>query len=329
MNAKHFLTAFLFAFTAVICSAVPVPPEITRIISEPPPRVIKIGKKAVHPLCVNGKVEMEIVVPADALPTVRYAGKMMAEKFAKSFGAAVPVVKTPSDKKTAIILGNSAEARKAGVDVNKLPRDGFVIKSVGKNIIIAGLDHPKTDPAKAWGWSLFFERGTLNGALEFMERFGEMGFFFPGELGEVIPRQKNLALPELNIFDRPDKPRRRFLVGGWANWFPGNPMNHRFGEAWLNLVYRTESFYVPNCHSLERLKFVERFGKTNPEFFAMDHNGRRMLDPGSPYYGNLCYTDPGFRNALFQDAVAFLKNLPPKFDCFFFSCFFSWTWGEM
>ena len=36
----------------------------------------------------------------------------------------------------------------------------------------------------------------------------------------------------------------------------------------------------------------------------MDHKGRRYLDKGSPYYGNLCYTNPGFRNALFQDAVA-------------------------
>ncbi|MBR7139915.1 MAG: DUF4838 domain-containing protein [Lentisphaeria bacterium] len=310
---KHtFLTLLAAAAFIPYCGAVPVPAEITRIISEPPPRVIKIGKKGIHPLCVNGNVRMEIVVPADASPSARYAGKMMAEKFSQAFGAAVPVVTAPTGNKTAVIMGNSAEARKAGIDVKKLPRDGFIIKSVGKNIIIAGLDDPKTDPARAFGWALFFERGTLNGALEFMERFGGMAFYFPGELGEVIPRQKNLVLPELNIFDRPDKPRRRFLVGGWANWFPGNPMSHRFGEAWLNLVYRTESFYVPNCHSLERLKFVERFGKTNPEFFAMDHNGRRMLDPGSPYYGNLCYTDPGFRNALFQDAVAFLKNLPPK-----------------
>ena len=309
---KSLLSFFAGAAFICCCSAVPVPAEITRIISEPPPRSVKIGKKPFHTLCSNGKVMMEIVVPAHALPTVRYAGKMMAEKFSASFGAPVPVVKAPTGKRTAIILGDSSQARQVGIDVKKLPRDGFIIKSAGKNILIAGLDHPKTDPARAFGWSLFFERGTLNGALEFMERFGGMGFFFPGKLGEVIPKRKNLSIPQLDIFDRPDMPRRRFLVGGWANWFPGNPMSHRYGEAWLNLVYRTESFYVPNCHSLERLKFVERFGKSNPEFFALDHNGRRMLDKGSPYYGNLCYTNPGFRDALFQDAKAFLKNLPPQ-----------------
>lgn len=291
---------------------VPVPAEITRIISEPPPRVVKMGKTPFHTLCRDGKVNMEIVVPAKAAPTVEYAGKMMAEKFSQSFGAPVPVVSAPTNTKVAVILGDSAEARKAGLDVKKLSRDGFYIKSAGNNILIAGLDDPKARPEKAFGWALYFERGTLNGVLEFMERFGGMGFFFPGELGEVIPRKKNLAVPRLDIFDRPDMPRRRFLVGPWAKWFPGNPMNHRMGEAWLNLVYRTESFYVPNCHSLERLKFIERFGKTNPEFFALDHNGRRYLDKGSPYYGNLCYTDPGFRNALFQDAVAFLKNQPPQ-----------------
>ena len=79
---KHtFLTLLAAAAFIPNCGAVPVPAEITRIISEPPPRVIKIGKKGIHPLCVNGKVQMEIVVPADASPSARYAGKMMAEKF--------------------------------------------------------------------------------------------------------------------------------------------------------------------------------------------------------------------------------------------------------
>ena len=305
-----------FFAAVVLClsgslSAVPVPAEITRIIAEPPPRVIKIGKKPLHTLCANGKVTMEIVVPAKAVPVVQYAGKTMAEKFSKAFGAPVPVVTAPTGTKCAVILGDTPEARKAGIDVRRLSRDGYRIKSSGKNIIIAGLDDPKGKPGRTIGWGLFFERGTLNGVIDFMERFGGMGFFFPGELGEVIPGIKNLSIPEVDIFDRPDMPRRRFLVGP-SNWMPQSPMKHHFGEAWCNLFYRTETFYVPNCHSLERLKFVERFGKSNPEFFAMDHKGRRYLDKGSPYYGNLCYTDPGFRNALFQDAVAFLKGQPPQ-----------------
>ena len=310
MRKKTFLLISGACAALSLQGASAVPAEVDRIIAEPPPRAVRVGRKPVHPLCVKGKVCVEVVVPEKSVPSVRYAGQVLAEKLSKAFGSSVPVVKTPSGTRTAIILGDTPEARKAGIDVKKLPRDGFRIKSAGKNILIAGQDEPKNDPARAIGWALFFERGTLNGVIGFLERFGGMRFYFPGELGEVIPAKKELVLPEIDVFDRPDKPRRRFLNAP-AVWFPGSALKPGSGNAWCNLFYRMESFYVPNCHSLERLKFVERFGKDHPEYFAMDHNGRRMLDKGSPYYGNLCYTDPGFRDELFKDAVAFLKGLPP------------------
>ena len=98
-----------------------------------------------------------------------------------------------------------------------------------KSILIAGLDDPKTDPARAIGWALFFERGTLNGVIGFLERFCGMRFYFPGELGEVIPAKKELSLPEIDVFDRPDKPRRRFLNAP-AAWFPGSTMKPASGN---------------------------------------------------------------------------------------------------
>ena len=43
----NFLAAVVLCLSGSL-SAVPVPAEITRIIAEPPPRVIKIGKKPLH-----------------------------------------------------------------------------------------------------------------------------------------------------------------------------------------------------------------------------------------------------------------------------------------
>ena len=73
---------------------------------------------------------------------------------------------------------------------------------------------------------------------------------------------------------------------------------------------RTESFYVPCCHGLERMKYQLRFTKTHPEYIAMDANGKCYLDPGSPYYGNICYTSEGMRNEIYRDAEAFLTGKP-------------------
>ena len=55
---------------------------------------------------------------------------------------------------------------------------------------------------------------------------------------------------------------------------------------------------------------VERFGKEHPEILAMDENGKRYLEKGNVYYGNLCYTSKILRNELFNDAKAYLTGQP-------------------
>ena len=39
---------------------------------------------------------------------------------------------------------------------------------------------------------------------------------------------------------------------------------------------RMETVFIPNCHGLANLGYNYRFGKSHPEYFALNANGRRM-----------------------------------------------------
>ena len=116
------------------------------------------------------------------------------------------------------------------------------------------------------------EVGSLNGTYDFLERFAECRFFFPGEYGTVIPVKKELVLPELDISDRPDWLQRRILQGGSQAVMPKafqKDFRRRFSR-----YMRTETLQIPNCHGLAFLDFVPRFAQTHPEYFALDSKKR-------------------------------------------------------
>ncbi|OGV49412.1 MAG: hypothetical protein A2017_07945 [Lentisphaerae bacterium GWF2_44_16] len=262
----------------------------------------------------DGKINCEIVVPEEAGPVAEFAGKELQDVVSQSLGGKVELLKSPGGQKTAIILGNSKQLKEAGVDISKLSRDGFVIKSYKGNILIAGRDSMKDNPEKAMNggcWGLYFERGTLFGVYEFLERFADVRFYFPGDIGTVIPKHEKLALPECDILEKPDYTVRKFswlgATSGTVGWMPkvaGSDFK------WKNQMYyrwRMETEYLPCCHGLSRLTFLERFSETHPEYFALTQDGRRYKEKDMAHTGQLCLSS-GIRAEIYKDAEAFLTG---------------------
>ena len=278
-----------------------------RVLAEnPPARQIKVGKKAAIPLSVKGKPCVEIVISPRAVPVVRVAAEELQNFLSVSLGGKVPVVRKPGKALSKIFLGDTPQLRKLGVDPEKTWCEGYIIRTQGNNIFIAGKDDPRHF-GQGWGDS---DRGTLMGVYGFLEQFLGIRFYFPGEIGTIIPKHPDLKLPEINIFDRPDSPRRNIYPGPKAKWFPEVPQKDNMWRQYRRMRY--QSFYIPVCHSLERLQFLERFAKKRPDFFALGPTGKRYLDPGSSVCGNLCLTNPDFRNELYKDAEAWLTGKPAK-----------------
>jgi len=278
-----------------------------RVLAEnPPPRKISVGAEKILPLSVKGKPCVEIVIAANAPSVVRLAAQELQYFLSASLGGKVEIRKAPGPAPTKIYLGDHPELRKLGVDPEKMWIESFIIRTDGSRIFIAGKD-TRVNFGYGYGDG---DRGTLFGVYGFLEKFLGIRFYFPGEIGTIIPKHPDLSLGSIDIFDRPDYPRRRIYPGPQARWFPENDAKENLWRHSLRI--RCESFYVPVCHSLERLEYVQRFGKSRPDFFALSPTGSRYLDPGVSVCGNLCLTNPDFRNELYKDAVAFLTGQPAK-----------------
>ncbi len=266
----------------------------------------------------------EIVLPTNACKVLKFAARELNGVLERVFGVKLPVAERPSPGKVSVILGENEWSREAGIDPSRLGRDGFFIRAEKNRIYIVGRDDPKEDidhllkcDKHHFQWT---ERATLFGVYELLERFAGVRFYFPGELGTVVPKAQTLTVPEGEFSVAPDCLIRKT---GWgyvpdAEWIDGSPSTSRVARAaqgmfWLRLRLGTSS--IPFCHGQNRFRIPERFSKTHPEYFALLKDKttgqlRRDTDPErkmSHHGTQLCHTS-GLWDELYLDARAYLTG---------------------
>lgn len=295
------------------------------------------------PLAVDGHAQAVIVIPAMAPPPVTFAAAELKEYLEQITGASFVVSQTLPPSGAAIVLGETLAAA-AGITTDSLRRDGYVIQTVGDRIYIAGHDDPtdkaailfmlndasrREDVQKTWidrnenfddsTWD--FDRGTLHGAYDFLERLGAR-WFFPGELGEIVPHQPTLHAEALEIRQEPwfamrkngriiydvmfesqkqvytDRVRAEYDALGWT------PQNQKL---WL-LRNRESSTWLAFNHRPSRQQWSERFGLSHPEYFALLPDGTRATSGR----GYLNYASAGMLAETIKDMDAFFSGQPPE-----------------
>ena len=167
-------------------------------------------------------------------------------------------------------------------------------------------------------------RCVLYGVHELLEKLG-VHFFYPGELGEVIPQKKNLSLSKVDDYQNASFQFRTFNVCGTSSNFPStfiwmarNKMHVGGGRDWQLPMYRTKA---------DKQKFRDMLGignyagghewavraipvsmyKEHPEYFIL-RKGKRV------WQGRVerCYSNPEvkrlaveyYKNALRKDPAA-------------------------
>ena len=275
------------------------------------PRSIKIGKEPMLTLVTNGKINFEIVTPLKSTPASQDAAREAAQLLSEAYGTKITVRPQVSGKVPAIIIGDQELAKKNGLDISKIDRDGYFIKTIGQNVLIIGRDDPKRSPRRIGNFNGDSgERATLFGVYEFLERFAGVRFYFPGKLGTILPKKKEWKLPAIDIYDRPDKVQR----STYSSWRPRNltmppELGKPFNMSQYRLRMRYHSWTWPCCHGLEKQGFVERFSKSNPEYFASNSQGKSVLQFRNEHTNQLCFNS-GIRQEIYKDALSFLKGEP-------------------
>ena len=146
-------------------------------------------------LVAKEKAKAAIVLPADPAGDEVLAAREIADHLRRMSGTALPVLtgQAPDARLIPIRIGLSfapdvATAIKAGGD----EPGSFLLRVTPDEVLLAGLS----------------PRGTLFAAYELLEQLG-IHWFFPGELGTVVPERPTVALPVGELIQHPAFSGRR------------------------------------------------------------------------------------------------------------------------
>jgi len=264
------MRTFLFAFVTLCSSLVPA--------TEP-----------LVPLSKDGKTEYVIVLPAEATAVEITAAKELKHHLDAVTGADFAIVKETDAGATApqLVVGNSTRLRELlpDLDITKIPYDGIVIKSVGKNIVFVG--HP--------------QRGTLYAVNTFLE--DAVGVRWWTSTESFIPKKPTLSVPVQNVEYAPK------LIYRWAYYLDANH-NGVFASRMKCNGQTVPSEYGGNhkfqyfVHSFFPLIPPAKYFEKHPEWFS-EINGKRKHE-----HAQLCLTNDEMRAELTKNALESLRKNP-------------------
>ena len=149
-----------------------------------------------------------------------------------------------------------------------------------------------TDPKETFEiWGLD-ERGSFNAVCGFLHQLGAR-WYLPGELGEVLPSLKTIALPEVYETVRPDFALRQF--------------NFRFGTAgvdtakWVMRLGTRNDDQIQIAHGMASMTGREAIFAGHPEWFAL-YGTKRDYTRGDSK-NQLCYSN----EELFRETVRYCR----------------------
>ncbi|MBO4512802.1 MAG: hypothetical protein J5746_08545, partial [Victivallales bacterium] len=251
---------------------------------------------------------IELVVQ-NTRPLSKYVAERLQYYLGKVSGQEIPVVNAPSENGLSLVLGDCELLRNSGIgSVETLPREGYFIIRKGNLVFLAGRDSDTSTPLNG-GRYQYYKRGTLNAAMDFLERFADVRFFFSGEMGTVVPTGTGVMLPpEIRIVEEPDYSFRR-IYSGQSKWWQEPIVEGMHNCGAQQVALRLGTFAIPYTHGLAQVNFIERFGETHPEYFALKPNGKRYCKPAEIHPGQLCFNS-GIVEEIYQDAKAYFQGKP-------------------
>jgi len=257
----------------------------------------------------QGKSTFTIVLAANAPSSIVAAAKELQQDIAKSTGATLPISKETSVAKDIISLGQTSQAKAAGVDLKGVGEEGYRILTKNGNIYIIGTDTADGTITKDGGTS----NGTANGVYSFLEDYLGVRWLMPGALGLDVPTKSTFTVGNIDKTDTP------FFINRREPYI----QNHvRAVEKWQDHQKLGYSFRIEHSHNWTRTVKPELF-KDHPDWFPLI-DGKRV--PPSGRY-KLETTNPGLVNYFAQAAVDSLKA-NPQFNTFSLSPSDSRGWSQ-
>lgn len=215
----------------------------------------------------DGQAQAIILLGAEPSESATKAAAELQHYIERISGATLPIVKHGQDVpaelkgKARLLVGASPEtaAHKLNIptgDNRDHTAEGFVLATRGTDVIIAGNEGPLYD-------------GTLYAAYELLEQLG-VRWYFPGAFGEVVPGDKSITVPALDLRQTPSFVMRNIWMSGWAansGDFPQYLLRNKGTERGF--------FAFPADGSIHRLAPPAKYAESDPQIYAMARDGVR------------------------------------------------------
>lgn len=293
--------------------------------------------RAAPPIVEDGRPRAEIVVAEKPPRAVRLAASELQTYIEKISGARLEVVTEPTgDVPVKIYVGESRHSRSVGMSAAGLQRDAFRMVSGDDWLALVGRDQDFT-PIEPWGhnhgdwinrkqqqweelaghpwlnpvgariyrdynkqldiWN-YDHRGSLNAVYAFLRRLG-VRWYMPGELGEILPKSRNLDLPRV---DRTVSPA--FTVRSVSRPLISSPSLD--DALWYLRLGANEQYGILH-HGQRNLTEHPRQRETHPDYYVLLPNGKRDNQSRT---ANACLSSPGF----FRETVDFARLMFDHYD---------------
>jgi formylglycine-generating enzyme required for sulfatase activity len=227
----------------------------------------------------------------------------LGESVRLATGADLPVVtNAPAADQPAIVIGDCAEARAAGIDAATIPAEGFVIRTAPNRVYLVG----STVRGEGAAWAI----------ADFLERFVGARWYWPTSYGgRSIPPRASLVIPPVHYADQPVFPYRTM----YQDWYW---LQARSGDdeilsmapgagaegaetLWLGDFFRLMRHgnswpYEPVQQGARIFEFMNNTLRTNTAIFAVRDDGSRNTD-------TFCYSSPAL-------LACYLDNLERAWD---------------
>lgn len=273
------------------------------------------------PLMADFAVEKPcVILPASATATEAFASGELSRYLGEMLGKEIPVRKSCQEGEYPLRVGRACSAELTtgfSKHIASIEHDAFAIRQREDGTDLAGNS----------------DRATLYAAYEFLEQLG-CRWFFPGKLGECVPRLKSLVLQDKETRQIPSFNQRTIDVGvtdkmdfaeiiDWAaknrlNFIPASRMafvrRHLPAsqqDIWEKRGGQQEwQFHV---HNLTQMVPADKYFREHPEYFALYKGTRHPSGtPGKPGFGggNLCTTNPDVINLCTRFVIDYFDRTP-------------------
>jgi len=280
MNTRR---AMMVAAIAALVSVVGCEPTVTTTDDPAGTRVLAVevgsdAAKADAPaagelvLAANGASEYVVVVSAEASESEKWAASELVDHIEQMSEVVIPVTaETGAIPAKAIIIGDGKAARELGVDVAAadVGDEGFVIKTVGQRLVIAGGR----------------QRGTMYGVFDLLERLG-CRWWYPGEM--TIPKLATIAIGPIDDRQTPALEYRGMLYGEQGGseqamlWRARNRVNDGWHKD-MKPEYGGSYKFYQLVHSYGSLLPPSEHFEKHPEYYALVKGERNT--------GQICFSN--------------------------------------